>query len=361
MLPSRRRGWVCTSASTPSGCSGRAPATAGQGYRLEHLPPSQRGLAIHDVEAAETPILLVHGMVDNRSIFTVLRRGLVRRGFGQIETMNYSILTGDIRAAAARLGAEVERIVEETGYERIHVIGHSMGGLIARYYVTRLGGDAHVHTLVTLGTPHHGSYLAYGWNNGLTRQLRPGSALMEELAGPVTDCQTRFIVYWSDLDQVVVPQRNAALHHEDLNVHNIALHGVGPHEPAHHQHRRARHLDGPRPPRHVGRHRHPGRQRPAAPGALPPRRPVAVATRRSPARPDRRPRAGRLRTTATRLGESAKKRLKIRVAKSVRGPRGCPSVEPSRGPLQRDGGPPAFVTRFCDNEIGHVTFGARSR
>jgi hypothetical protein len=211
----------------PHGLLGSRASDRRQGYRLEHLPPSQRGLAIHNVEAAETPILLVHGMVDNRSIFTVLRRGLVRRGFGQIETMNYSILTGDIRAAAARLGAEVERIVEETGYERIHVIGHSMGGLIARYYVTRLGGDAHVHTLVTLGTPHSGSVWAYGWNNGLTRQLRPGSALMEELAGPVTDCQTRFIVYWSDLDQVVVPQRNAALHHEDLNVHNIALHGVG--------------------------------------------------------------------------------------------------------------------------------------
>jgi pimeloyl-ACP methyl ester carboxylesterase len=194
---------------------------------LGRLSPVQRGLLVGDVEAAGTPILLVHGMVDNRSIFTVLRRGLVRRGFGQIETINYSILTDDIRSAAARLGAEVERIVDETGYERIHVIGHSMGGLIARYYVTRLGGDAHVHTLVTLGTPHRGSYLAYSWNNGLTRQLRPGSALMEELAGPVTDCQTRFIVYWSDLDQVVVPQRNAALHHEDLNVHNIALHGVG--------------------------------------------------------------------------------------------------------------------------------------
>ena len=211
----------------PLGLLGPRTSDRRSGYRLEHLPPSQRGLAIHNVEAAETPILLVHGMVDNRSIFTVLRRGLVRRGFGQIETMNYSILTDDIRVAAARLGAEVERIVEETGYERIHVIGHSMGGLIARYYVTRLGGDAHVHTLVTLGTPHHGSYLAYSWNNGLTRQLRPGSALMEELAGPVTDCQTRFIVYWSDLDQVVVPQRNAALHHEDLNVHNIGLHGVG--------------------------------------------------------------------------------------------------------------------------------------
>ncbi|GAA3712533.1 alpha/beta fold hydrolase [Terrabacter ginsenosidimutans] len=211
----------------PLGLLGPRASDRRQGYRLGHLPPSQRGLAIQNVEAAETPILLVHGMVDNRSIFTVLRRGLVRRGFGRIETINYSIFTGDVRAAAADLGAEVERIVEETGYERIHVIGHSMGGLIARYYVTRLGGDQHVHTLVTLGTPHQGSYLAYTWNNGLTRQLRPGSALMKELAAPVPECQTRFLVYSSDLDQVVVPQHNAALHHPDLNVHNIVLHGVG--------------------------------------------------------------------------------------------------------------------------------------
>ena len=211
----------------PLGHLGARATDRREGYRIEHLPPSQRGLVVHDVEAAQTPILLVHGMVDNRSVFTVLRRGLVRRGFGRIETINYSMFTGDVRTAAADLGAEVERIVAETGYERIHVIGHSMGGLIARYYVTRLGGDAHVHTLVTLGTPHQGSYLAYAWSNGLTRQLRPGSKLFAELAQPVRDCQTRFIVYWSDLDQVVVPQRNAALHHEDLNVHNIALHGVG--------------------------------------------------------------------------------------------------------------------------------------
>src|SRR6476619_4372920 len=211
----------------PLGLLGSRASDRRQGYRLRHLPPSQRGLAIQNVEAAETPILLVHGMVDNRSICTVLRRGLVRRGFGRIETINYSIFTGDVRAAAAALGAEVERIVEETGYERIHVIGHYIGGLIARSYVARLGGAHHVHTLVTLGTPHRGSYLAYTWNTGLTRQLRPGSALMDELAAPVRECQTRFLVYWSDLDQVVVPQHNAALHHADINVHNVALHGVG--------------------------------------------------------------------------------------------------------------------------------------
>ena len=53
-------------------------------------PPVQRGLLIGDIEAAGTPILLVHGMVDNRSIFTVLRRSLQRRGFGRVLSLNYS-------------------------------------------------------------------------------------------------------------------------------------------------------------------------------------------------------------------------------------------------------------------------------
>ena len=50
-----------------------------------------------------------------------------------------------------------------------------MGGLIARYYVQRLGGDARVHTLVTLGTPHGGTAAAYLVPHRLARQLRPDS------------------------------------------------------------------------------------------------------------------------------------------------------------------------------------------
>ncbi len=125
-------------------------------YALEGLGPRERGLAARDVEAAGTPILLVHGMVDNRAIFTVLKRRLRRRGFGRVVTINYSPVTNDIRQAARDLAAEVEALVAETGYERIHVVGHSLGGLIARYYVQRLGGDERIHTLVTLGQPARG-------------------------------------------------------------------------------------------------------------------------------------------------------------------------------------------------------------
>lgn len=220
--------WLTTHlALYPWGLVGRHGRSSQLEYRVEHLPPTQRGLVISDVEAAGTPILLVHGMADNRSIFTLLRRGLRRRGFGRVVSMNYSPFTADLRVAAAQLAQEVEALVAETGYERLHVVGHSMGGLIARYYVTRLGGDARVHTLVTLGTPHQGTYTAYGWHNQLTRQLRPSSALMRELDEPVPQCRTRFVVYWSDLDQMVFPQRNAALQHPDLSVRNIDLHGVG--------------------------------------------------------------------------------------------------------------------------------------
>jgi pimeloyl-ACP methyl ester carboxylesterase len=220
--------WVTTHLATyPIGIVAGRGTDVGHGYRIEHLPPLQRGLVISDIVAAGTPILLVHGLIDNRSVFTLLRLGLTRRGFGRVFAMNYSSLTHDVRTAAARLGEEIESIVEETGYERIHVVGHSLGGLIARYYVTRLGGDSRVHTLVTLGTPHRGTYTAYVVPTRLTRQLRPGSPLMTELEQPAPGCRTRFIVYWSDADQMVLPQRNAALHHDDLMVRNIALHGVG--------------------------------------------------------------------------------------------------------------------------------------
>jgi triacylglycerol lipase len=197
-------------------------------YRLEGLGPVQRGLLVGDVEAAGTPILLLHGMVDNRSIFSLLRRGLRRKGFGRVLTLNYSPVTNDVRAAAQGLADEIESICARTGYERLHVVGHSLGGLIARYYVQRLGGDARVHTLVTLGTPHAGTRMAHLLSTELTRQLRPGSDLLRELAAPQDErCRTRFIAYWSDLDQMVVPQRNGRVVHPGLHVRNHLVRGAG--------------------------------------------------------------------------------------------------------------------------------------
>ncbi|HZG94410.1 MAG TPA: alpha/beta fold hydrolase [Mycobacteriales bacterium] len=121
----------------------------------------------------------------------------------------------------------MERICAETGYERVHVVGHSLGGLIARYYVQCAGGDARVHTLATLGTPHAGTHAAHLAVGTVARQLRPGSALMRELAAPAAGCRTRFVSIYSDLDQLVIPRDSARLDHPDLVVRNVLRRGVG--------------------------------------------------------------------------------------------------------------------------------------
>jgi pimeloyl-ACP methyl ester carboxylesterase len=205
----------------------RAVARGGERRDLAGLTPLQRGLVVGDVEASGTPILLVHGMVDNRSIFTVLRRALRRRGFRRVLATNYSPLTSDVRLAATNLATRVEELCAETGFERIHLIGHSMGGLVARYYVQRLDGDARVHTLVTLGTPHGGTQTARLIPHRLARQLRPDSDLVAELREPAAGCSTRFLAVWSDLDQLMVPKRSARIDHPDLDARNVLVRGVG--------------------------------------------------------------------------------------------------------------------------------------
>ena len=205
------------------------PASRGSGrHALSGLSPEQRGLVHQGVDLASTPILLVHGIVDNHSIFTVLDHALRRRGFRNLSTFDYGLLTRDVRTAAVDLAAAIERVADRTGYEQIHVVGHSLGGLIARYYIQRLGGDSRVHTLVTLGTPHAGTVLARaGQLHPLVRQLTPGSDLIAELALPAPGCRTRFIAFYSDLDHLIVPSRNGRIDHPDLSVSNIGVHGVG--------------------------------------------------------------------------------------------------------------------------------------
>jgi len=205
---------------------GRARQEVGR-FTLANLPPAQRGLVVGDVEAAGTPILLIHGMVDNRSIFALLSRQLRRRGFGRVLSLNYSPLSGDVRQVARRLSELVESVCAETGYERIHMIGHSMGGIVARYYAQCLGGDERVHTLVTLGAPHNGTRTAHFLPHPLGRQLRPGSEVLVELSQPAPGCCTRIVSVWSDLDQLILPRHSAALEHPDLQVRNVLIKGVG--------------------------------------------------------------------------------------------------------------------------------------
>jgi triacylglycerol lipase len=174
------------------------------------------------------PVVFVHGLADRSSVFGRLRGGLQECGAGPFFAAEYNAYLPDIRSAARSLGERVEQVRERTGGRPVCVIGHSLGGLIARYYVQRLHGDAHVPLAVTLATPHQGTAVAHWapWHP-LMRQLRPGSALFEELAEPCPGCRTRFVSFYSDLDEAVIPTSRGLLTHPDLRVRNVLVHGVG--------------------------------------------------------------------------------------------------------------------------------------
>ncbi|MFD8969882.1 esterase/lipase family protein [Streptomyces sp. NPDC059568] len=202
------------------------PAGIIQERRAAPLPPETPQLPTEG--RARPPVVLLHGLVDNRSVFVMLRRSLSRHGWTRLISLNYSPLTFDIRTAAELLGRHIEEICVRTGHHQVDVVGHSLGGLIARYYAQCLGGDTRIRTLVTLGTPHEGTTaVPLADAHPVVRQMRPGSALIEELRLPAPGCRTRFVSFWSDLDQLMDPVETARIDHPDLLTQNIRVSGLG--------------------------------------------------------------------------------------------------------------------------------------
>ncbi|WP_257003762.1 lipase [Streptomyces sp. SA15] len=174
------------------------------------------------------PVLLVHGLADGASVIPPLQRELRGDGVGPFTPVGCNAFGPDIRRAARALGDQVELACAGVGGRAAVVIGYSLGGLIARYYVQRLGGDAYVPLVITLATPHGGTATALlAPAHPLLRQLRPGSELLVELAEPAVGCRTRFVAFYSDLDEAVIPAGRGRIDHPDLRARNVLVPGVG--------------------------------------------------------------------------------------------------------------------------------------
>jgi triacylglycerol lipase len=77
-------------------------------------------------------------------------------------------------AGVATRAAELRRFLDrEAGRRPVHVLGHSMGGLDARYMIARLGMADRVLSLTTIATPHRGTTFADWGVARFARTLRP--------------------------------------------------------------------------------------------------------------------------------------------------------------------------------------------
>jgi pimeloyl-ACP methyl ester carboxylesterase len=176
-----------------------------------------------DPRPSQRPVILVHGVLVNDGLWLTMRRYLVRHGVGPVYTINYGPPYADIERFAEQLGTKIESVCAATGADRVTLVGHSMGGLVARSYL-RQRGPARVERIVTIGTPHHGSVLAWVFVGRCLAQMRPGNVWLEELnRNEAEPPVVPILSIWSRHDSLVAPQASCELSCAE----NVALIGVG--------------------------------------------------------------------------------------------------------------------------------------
>ena len=171
---------------------------------------------------APRPLLLVHGVAVNDGVWFAVRRDLARRGLGPVYTINYGPPLADIEHFAGQLASRIDALRAATGAERVTLIAHSMGGLVARAYLRRFGA-ARIAQLITIVTPHHGSMLAYTFPGYCLAQMHPGNPWLVELnRDESAPAPVPITSIWSRHDSMVAPQASSVLR----NAENIALVGI---------------------------------------------------------------------------------------------------------------------------------------
>jgi pimeloyl-ACP methyl ester carboxylesterase len=149
------------------------------------------------------PIIVLHGYAMNRANFVVLARRLAAAGLGPIYGFEYWTL-GRVAAGARQLGWFVDQVREATGAAEVDLVGHSMGGVVARYYVAFGDGDAKVRNLVTLGSPHAGTDVSAVGIGHASRELIVGSQLVQRLGSSPAPSHAKLVTILSEAD-VLVP------------------------------------------------------------------------------------------------------------------------------------------------------------
>ena len=175
-------------------------------------------------EPTTRPVLLVHGFAGTKSSLALIAHTLNARGM-TVEAMSYPPLGMSVEQLAERVVTEVERILVATGTDKVHLVGHSLGGVVIALAIadSRLAGR--VDTVITLGSPFGGS----PWAGVLpfaeiVRELRTGSPMLRRLASTPVPDGVRWLSLAAALD-IVVPGMRALPSH--AQVETITFDGVG--------------------------------------------------------------------------------------------------------------------------------------
>jgi len=184
------------------------------------MPRATPRMTIH--ANAAPPVLLLHGYGCNSGYWAHLTPMLDAARISHA-TLDLAPVTASIDAFVPQVGEGVRALLAATGADKIVIVAHSMGGLVARAWMRDHGIDRVGH-VITLGTPHHGTGLANLGVGANAAQMRRGSAWLCALAASEAPATRALLTsIYTHHDNIVAPQTSSELD----GARNLAFGGVG--------------------------------------------------------------------------------------------------------------------------------------
>lgn len=169
-------------------------------------------------------VVLVHGILEDGKAFDSLKSRLETHG---IKCLVPQLKPNDGRSGLEKLAQDLKTEIDtEFGpNERFAVIGFSMGGLVSRHYLQKLGGAERCDAFVTVSTPHHGTNMAYVFPGKGARQMEPGSDFLRELEKTESTLGDMPVVsYRTPMDLIILPTASSVWDRAENKSYKVALH-----------------------------------------------------------------------------------------------------------------------------------------
>jgi triacylglycerol lipase len=154
-------------------------------------------------------VILVHGFLDTGSAFKPLRKRLEKRGMECfVPRLKPSDGRGGLEPIAARLKEDID--ARYANNEPFSIIAFSMGGLVSRHYLQKLGGARRCENFITISSPHNGTSTAWCYPTSGAKQMRPNSKFLAELAASENSLGTMPVTsYRTPMDLMILPPESS--------------------------------------------------------------------------------------------------------------------------------------------------------
>lgn len=161
--------------------------------------------------SGRNPVLLIHGLTDTTLVFRQMTAYLSAQGFSVHSfdlTPNNGVMPLD------QLAVQVADYIAKSfdPEQPLDIIGFSMGGIVSRYYIQRLGGIERVQRFVSISAPNNGTFTAYLSGRPGCMQMRPDSPLLRDLNQDSAMLnRLNVTVIWTPYDLMIVPPNSSQM------------------------------------------------------------------------------------------------------------------------------------------------------